>query len=103
MRSTTKMQLASVAGKGSLRGWPVLWLLAAAAGCHGKSTTSEAPVEKKKAQLTNAQAAAARAAGFLGSLTPPYAAIELLDDPVSVPSSLAPCVSGGLGGQLINN
>lgn len=72
----------------------------ASAGCHRKLE----PVAKQAAALSNAQVTSARSAGYIPSLTAPYAAIELFDDPVSIPSNNAPCVSGSSGGtRLINN
>jgi RHS repeat-associated protein len=86
--------------RSSLRTWGVLVALAASTGCHRK----QEPVAKQAAALSNAQVTSARAAGYIPSLTAPYAAIELFDDPVSIPSNAAPCVSGSSGGSvLINN
>lgn len=97
------MTLAAATSSGSLRGRTVLWVLALAVGCHGKSAKPEAQPAKEVEAITSVQVTNARTAGYLPSLVPPYAAIELLDDPVSVSSSLAPCISGEAGGRLINN
>jgi RHS repeat-associated protein len=73
--------------------------LSFAGGCHRRDAASE----KVAAPLTNAKVTTARSAGFIPSLTAPYAPVELLGTPASLGTPSVACVSGGKGNALINN
>lgn len=79
-------------------------------GCGGRPPVKEkeaaappTPTEVKVTPLTNAKVTAGRAAGYLPSLTVPYAPVEILGPPAGLATPTEACVAAGKGTAIINN